>query len=336
MARPTLSPRSSSHAADVIVHVAVATAAATGCSRSLGAGAPRIQNVLAVSGDHPSRASRACRGRSSTWTRWASSTLPRLVNEGSSDASGGEVRSRLLSRLRRLALQAPRGRGGPPIPQARAQGPGGRRFVTPAGYDARAWDELLRWMRRADLRILAIANVYVLSRTVARLFHGNQIPAASSRTSCSRSPSARPPRPTRAGPSSWSSPRGRSRSARPGFRASTWPATCRRRRGAVPRHRGLLRARRLARVCREVAYSPRGASVFAADPATGLATDALAPRTPAASRPCADRARRRASPGTRQTGSPTAWFRARDRGLPAAGRALRTARGGHLGARSMS
>ena len=53
----------------------------------------------------------------------------------------------------------------------------GADFVIPQlGYDARAWDELLRWMRRADLRVPALANVYVLSRTIARLFNANRIP----------------------------------------------------------------------------------------------------------------------------------------------------------------
>ncbi len=53
----------------------------------------------------------------------------------------------------------------------------GADFVIPQlGYDSRKWDELLRWMRGRDLRIPVLANVYVLSRFVARLFHANQIP----------------------------------------------------------------------------------------------------------------------------------------------------------------
>jgi methylenetetrahydrofolate reductase (NADPH) len=53
----------------------------------------------------------------------------------------------------------------------------GADFVIPQlGYDSRKWDELLRWMRLRDLRLPVLANVYVLSRTVARLFNENAIP----------------------------------------------------------------------------------------------------------------------------------------------------------------
>jgi methylenetetrahydrofolate reductase (NADPH) len=53
----------------------------------------------------------------------------------------------------------------------------GADFVIPQlGYDARKWDELLRWMRLRGLRLPVLANVYVLTRTVARLFNANAIP----------------------------------------------------------------------------------------------------------------------------------------------------------------
>ncbi len=53
----------------------------------------------------------------------------------------------------------------------------GADFVIPQlGYDSRKWDELLRWMRLHDVRRPVLANVYVLTRTVARLFNANAIP----------------------------------------------------------------------------------------------------------------------------------------------------------------
>lgn len=53
----------------------------------------------------------------------------------------------------------------------------GADFVIPQlGYDTRAWDELLRWMRREDVRVPVLASVYVLSRPVARWFHAGRIP----------------------------------------------------------------------------------------------------------------------------------------------------------------
>jgi methylenetetrahydrofolate reductase (NADPH) len=53
----------------------------------------------------------------------------------------------------------------------------GANFVIPQlGYDSRKWDELLRWMRLHGIRLPVLANVYVLTRTVARLFNANAIP----------------------------------------------------------------------------------------------------------------------------------------------------------------
>ncbi len=53
---------------------------------------------------------------------------------------------------------------------------GARFVIEQVGYDARGGDELLRWMRRAGLTVPVIANVYVLSGTVGRLFHEGRIP----------------------------------------------------------------------------------------------------------------------------------------------------------------
>ena len=53
---------------------------------------------------------------------------------------------------------------------------GARFVVNQIGWDTRKDDELLRWIRREQLPVSAIANVYVLSRTAARAFHRGQIP----------------------------------------------------------------------------------------------------------------------------------------------------------------
>jgi len=56
---------------------------------------------------------------------------------------------------------------------------GARFTISQVGWDVRAMDELLRWMRANDCDIPAIACVYILSAPVARYFHGNKVPGAS-------------------------------------------------------------------------------------------------------------------------------------------------------------
>lgn len=48
--------------------------------------------------------------------------------------------------------------------------------INQVGYDARKDDELLRWMQLHGLVVPVIANVYVLSGGVARVFHSERIP----------------------------------------------------------------------------------------------------------------------------------------------------------------
>jgi methylenetetrahydrofolate reductase (NADPH) len=184
---------------DVIVHVACRDRSRNGLL-SLAWELERrgVRNVLAVSGDHPTE---GFEGLSRPVFDVDSVGLLAfyrdLVNQGAGDAgaardtsaSRGASASRdssatgdpaepgfflgcAVSPFKRLEAEV--------VPQylklalkVRA----GADFVIPQlGYDARTWDELLRWMRRADLRVPALANVYVLSRTVARLFNANRIP----------------------------------------------------------------------------------------------------------------------------------------------------------------
>ncbi|MGH3135851.1 MAG: methylenetetrahydrofolate reductase C-terminal domain-containing protein [Gaiellaceae bacterium] len=53
---------------------------------------------------------------------------------------------------------------------------GARFVINQIGWDARKDDELLRWIRRDGLRLHALANVYLLSRTAARAFRRGVIP----------------------------------------------------------------------------------------------------------------------------------------------------------------
>ena len=53
---------------------------------------------------------------------------------------------------------------------------GARFAITQVGWDARSWDELLRWSRAQALGIPLIAAVYILRRGVARVFHRDEVP----------------------------------------------------------------------------------------------------------------------------------------------------------------
>ena len=53
---------------------------------------------------------------------------------------------------------------------------GARFAITQVGYDPRKLDELVRFVADAALPIRLLANVFVLSRTTARMFHDGEIP----------------------------------------------------------------------------------------------------------------------------------------------------------------
>jgi methylenetetrahydrofolate reductase (NADPH) len=309
MARPTLlAEEFLARGQDVIVHVACRDRSRNGLL-SLAWELERrgVQNVLAVSGDHPVE---GFEGLSQPVFDVDSVGLLALYrdlgdgssNGGSSGASAADppqpgfylgcavspfkrLEAELVPQYLKLALKV------------RA----GADFVIPQlGYDARAWDELLRWMRRADLRIPAIANVYVLSRTVARLFNANRIPG------CVVSDELLAVA---------------EREAAAADKGRAFFLELAARQVAIARGLGFrgvylagnLPAADVARVldtaaayapddwrafAREIAYAPKGSfRLFAGDPATGLATDELAPGYARTLTPRArGRARRRASP----------------------------------------
>jgi methylenetetrahydrofolate reductase (NADPH) len=53
---------------------------------------------------------------------------------------------------------------------------GAQFVINQLGWNARKDDELLRWVRERELRVQMIANVYLLTRGVARVFHAGRIP----------------------------------------------------------------------------------------------------------------------------------------------------------------
>ncbi len=53
---------------------------------------------------------------------------------------------------------------------------GAKFIITQVGYDARKYDELLRWMRINGYNIPVLANIYVLPYGAAKVMNANQIP----------------------------------------------------------------------------------------------------------------------------------------------------------------
>ena len=179
MARPALlAEEFLARGQDVIVHVACRDRSRNGLlSLAWELEQRGVRNVLAISGDHPTEGFAGLSRPVFDVDSVGLLALYRdLVNQGTGDrAEPGQPGFYLgcaVSPFKRLEAEV--------VPQylklalkVRA----GADFVIPQlGYDARAWDELLRAMRRADLRVPVLANVFVLSRTVARLFNANQVP----------------------------------------------------------------------------------------------------------------------------------------------------------------
>jgi methylenetetrahydrofolate reductase (NADPH) len=287
---------------DVIVHVACRDRSRNGLL-SLAWELERrgVRNVLAVSGDHPVEGFEGLSRPVFDVDSVGLLALYRdLVNQGPAGtgqpAQPGFYLGCAVSPFKRLEAEV--------VPQflklALKVRAGADLVIPQLGYDARAWDELLRWMRQADLHVPVLASVYVLSRTVARLFNANRIPGCvvSDELLALVEREAAAPDKGRAFFLELAA-RQVAIAQGLGFRGVYLA--------------GHLPAVDVARVldtaagygpddwrtfAREIAYAPTGSfRLFAADPATGLSTDAPAPGyartlTPSARR----RARSRVSP----------------------------------------
>jgi methylenetetrahydrofolate reductase (NADPH) len=161
---------------DVIVHVACRDRSRNAL-RSLGweLQARGIRTVLAVSGDYPVEGTGGLSGPVFDIDATALLALYRAMDDEpgpGGDPAPGLFLAAAVSPFKRLESEV--------ILQYTKLGMkarAGADFVIPQlGYDSRKWDELLRWMRLHHLRLPVIANVYVLTRTVARLFNANQVP----------------------------------------------------------------------------------------------------------------------------------------------------------------
>jgi len=162
---------------DVIVHVACRDRSRNAL-RSLAweLESRGIRNVLAVSGDHPVEGTGGLsRPVFDLDSVGLISLYHDLVNEPGPDGADhapGLFIATAVSPFKRLESEVVL-----QYLKLELKARAGADFVIPQlGYDSRKWDELLRWMRLHDLHLPVLANVYVLTRAVARLFNANAIP----------------------------------------------------------------------------------------------------------------------------------------------------------------
>jgi len=258
-----------------------------------------IRNVLAVSGDYPVEGSGGLSEPVFDLDSVGLIALYRgLLDEPGAGGAGPasdlfigtavspfkRLESEILLQYQKLALKARAGAGF---------------AVTQVGYDSRAWDELLRWMRLNGVGLPILAGVHVLTRTLARLFNRNAVPGCVVTDELLEMAER-----AAAGPD-----RGRAfflelaakqvAIARGlGFRGAYLAGQPLR---AADIDAVLSRAAELEpdwpALAREVQFAPRGAfRLFRDDPAGGLATDELAPAYLRSTSPRARaRARRRGS-----------------------------------------
>jgi 5,10-methylenetetrahydrofolate reductase len=151
----------------VIVHLGCKDANRSGLrSRGWQLSSSGFHNVLAVSGDYPAA---------------GPDDLPAPVFDidsvGLLHLYAGPGAHRLLPRLRGHQPQAHEREVMPQYFKLRKKAAAGARFVIKQiGWNARKDDELLRFIRREQLPLRALANVFVLTRTSARAFHRGRIP----------------------------------------------------------------------------------------------------------------------------------------------------------------
>jgi len=139
-----------------------------------------FHNVLALSGDYPVTGHKGLAAPVFDIDSVGLLSLLSAMNEGLEDERKPEVRldrtdfhlGCVVTNHKRLEREVM-----PQYFKLRKKVAAGARFViNQIGWDARKDDELLRWIRREGLPVSVVANVYLLSRGAARVFHRGAIP----------------------------------------------------------------------------------------------------------------------------------------------------------------
>jgi methylenetetrahydrofolate reductase (NADPH) len=166
---------------EVIIHLACKDANRNALeSRAWALGSGGFDNILALSGDYPVTGHD---GLAAPVFDIDSVGLLKLLGDMNEGIAGLRHPERRLERTdffagcvvtnhKRLEREVM-----PQYFKLRKKARAGARFViNQIGWNARKDDELLRWIRREKLALRTLANVYLLSRTAARVFHAGRIP----------------------------------------------------------------------------------------------------------------------------------------------------------------
>jgi methylenetetrahydrofolate reductase (NADPH) len=151
---------------EVIVHMATKDANRNLLeSRAWGLASGGVRNVLALSGDYPVAGER---GMAAPVFDVDSVGLLQLLDELPADLFLGCVVTNHKRHEREVV---------PQYLKLRKKVRAGARFaINQVGWHVRKDDELLRWLRRERLEVPVLANVFLLSRGAARVFHRGKIP----------------------------------------------------------------------------------------------------------------------------------------------------------------
>ena len=149
-------------------------------SRGWQLGSQDFRNVLALSGDYPVTGHRGLAAPVFDIDSVGLLSLFAEMNEGLPDERRPDARLERTDFFLGCVVTNHKRHEREVMPQylkLRKKERAGARFViNQIGWDVRKDDELLRWIRREGLRLHALANVYLLSRTAARVFRKGRIP----------------------------------------------------------------------------------------------------------------------------------------------------------------
>jgi len=149
-------------------------------SRGWKLGSEGFDNVLALSGDYPVAGHKGLAAPVFDLDSVGLLSLFSEMNEGLRDERRRETRLDRTDFFLGCVVTNHKRREREVMPQyfkLRKKVAAGARFViNQIGWNTRKDDELLRWIRREELPVSVLANVYLLSRTAARAFHQGKIP----------------------------------------------------------------------------------------------------------------------------------------------------------------
>jgi methylenetetrahydrofolate reductase (NADPH) len=151
-------------------------------SRGWKLGSEGFHNVLALSGDYPVMGHKGLAAPVFDIDSVGLLSLFSEMNDGLHDEKRPEIQLDRTNFFLGCVVTNHKRREREVMPQyfkLRKKVEAGARFViNQIGWDTRKDDELLRWIRREQLPVSALANVYLLSRPAARAFHQGKIPGA--------------------------------------------------------------------------------------------------------------------------------------------------------------